>query len=152
MQTNITCMCGECSVFQLHWVCPGSWRVCFHGLHFSGSRLLCRELSVLDPGLCAFPKSKPLRFRYSTKAQTRLGLRFVPFPGPNSSCDQVLGEHSHPQVWDVSYHLPCPSRSVFSVYNGCAFSGLPCVSSGELISDCNPPGRCQPSRIQGRLG
>ena len=103
MQTNITCMCGECSVFQLHWVCPGSWRVCFHGLHFSGSRLLCRELSVLDPGLCAFPKSKPLRFRYSTKAQTRLGLRFVPFPGPNSSGDEVFGERGR------CYLLPPPS-------------------------------------------
>ena len=27
--------------------------------------------------------------------QTRLGLRFVPFPGPNSSDDQVFGEHGH---------------------------------------------------------
>ena len=27
---------------------------------------------------------------YSTKARTQLGLRFVPFPGPSSSGDQVL--------------------------------------------------------------
>ena len=31
-------------------------------------------------------------------------------------------------------------------------SGVPCVSSGELISDCNPPGGCQLSRIPGRRG
>ena len=29
---------------------------------------------------------------------------------------------------------------------------MPCVSSGELISGCNPPGGCHPSRIPGRLG
>ena len=38
------------------------------------------------------------------------------------------------------------------VPNRCAVSGVLCVSSGELISRCNPPGRCQPSRIPGRLG
>ena len=29
------------------------------------------------------------------KVQTRLGLRVVPFPGPSSSGDQVLGERGH---------------------------------------------------------
>ena len=72
---------------------------------------------------------------YSTKAQTWLGLRFVPFLGPSSSGDQVLGEHSHPQLEAASYRLPHPSGSVFWVYNGRAFSGVPSVSSGELISD-----------------
>ena len=37
---------------------------------------------------------------YSTKAQTWLGLRFVRFPGPSSSGDQVLGECSLPR-WGV---------------------------------------------------
>ena len=36
--------------------------------------------------------------------------------------------------------------------SGSAFSGVPCVSSGELISGCDPPGGCQLSRIPGRLG
>ena len=31
---------GVLAVFQSHWVCPHSQRVCFHDLHFSGSRLL----------------------------------------------------------------------------------------------------------------
>ena len=31
---------------------------------------------------------------YSSEAQTRLGLNFVPFPGPSSSGDQVFGEHA----------------------------------------------------------
>ena len=37
---------------------------------------------------------------------TELGLRFMPFPGPSSSGDQVLGEHSQPQVRGMSYRLP----------------------------------------------
>ena len=69
--------------------------------------------------------------------QSRLGLRFVPFPGPSSSGDQVLGECSHPQVGCVSYRLPGPSHLVFWMYNWHAFSGVPCVSSEELISGCN---------------
>ena len=40
----------------------------------------------------------------------------------------------------MSYRIPHPSRSVFWVYNGCIFSGVPCVSSGELISGCDLPG------------
>ena len=42
-------------------------------------------------------------------AQIQLGLRFVPFPGPSSSDDQVLGERSCPQFEAVSYCLPHPS-------------------------------------------
>ena len=49
----------------------------------------------------ALPRSKPLRFRlllrYSTKAQTRLDLPLVHFPGPSSSGDQVLDEHTLPR-------------------------------------------------------
>ena len=56
------------------------------------------------------------------------------------------------QVCGVPYHLPSPSRSVSWVSSRSAISGVPCVSSGELISGCDPPRRCQPSRIPGRLG
>ena len=71
---------------------------------------------------------------YSTKVQTWLGLCFVPVPGLSSSGDQVLGEYSRLQLKAATYHLPHPSCSVFWVYNSCTFSGVPCVSSGELIS------------------
>ena len=37
---------------------------------------------------------------YPTKAQTQLGLRFVPVPGLSSSCDQVLGKVTLPR-WTV---------------------------------------------------
>ena len=48
-------------------------------------------------------------------AQIQLGLRFVPFPGPCSSGNQVLGEYTLPRCAVVlsrrSYHLPHPSCS-----------------------------------------
>ena len=145
---------GVFAVFQLHWVCSCSQCVYFHGLHFSGSRLLCRELSDVGPGLHALPRSKPLRFRFlgTTQRHSRLGLRFVPFPGPSSSGDQVLGECSRPQLEPATYRLLRPFRSVFWVYNRRAFSGVPYVSSGELMSGCDPPGRCRLSRIPRSLG
>ena len=36
-------------------------------------------------------------------AQTSLGLRFAPVPGPSSSDDQALGEHGRLQVGAASY-------------------------------------------------
>ena len=46
---------GVLAMFQLHWVCPDSRHVCFHGLYFSGSRLLCWELSEVGLWLRALP-------------------------------------------------------------------------------------------------
>ena len=37
------------------------------------------------------------------------------------------------------------------VHSGSAVSDVPCASSGEVISGCGPPDRCQPSRIPGKL-
>ena len=116
-----------------HWVCPCSRRVCFPSLHHSGFRLLCGKQilgCVYFPGLSAQVQI----LGYSTMVQTCLGLRFVPFPGLSSSGDRVLGEHGSPQLEAATYHLPCPCHSVFWVYNRHTFSGMPCVSSGELIS------------------
>ena len=59
---------------------------------------------------------------YSTKAQTWLGLRFAPIPGPSSSGHQVLGVRIRPQLEAAASSLPHPSRSVFWVYKKRAFS------------------------------
>ena len=76
LQTSLACV-GSASC-QPHWVCPRSGLVCFHGLHFSGSRLLCWELSETGPGLFALPRSEPLRFRFSgTPQRRRLGWACV---------------------------------------------------------------------------
>ena len=72
-------------------------------------------------------------------------MRFVPFPGANSSGNQVLGECTMPGVCSVSYHLPSPSHSVSWVCCKSTVSGVLCVSSGEsqvatLLADVNCPG------------
>ena len=145
---------GVLAVSRPHWVCPHSRCVCFHGLHFSGSRLLYWELSEVGPRLHALPRSKLLRFRYSgTPQRRRLGWACVLCPSQVQAAEVTrLGERSHPKLVGASYCLPHPCRSVFWVYKGRIFSGVPCVSSGELISGCDPPGGCQLSRIPRSLG
>ena len=103
---------GVLAVSGSHWVCPRSQPVCFPFLYCLGSRLLCWELSRVGPGLCALPRSMPLRFKFSgTPERYRLSWacvlcpRFVPFPGLSNSDDQVLGEHTVFRC-GVSYHLP----------------------------------------------
>ena len=62
---------------------PPLMRVCFPCLHCLASRLLCRELSEASPGLYALPRSKPLRFRYSSSPQRRrLGRACILCPLP----------------------------------------------------------------------
>ena len=79
------CVWGVLAVSLPHWVCPRSRRVCFPGLHCSGSRLLCREQALgymhfaslscsgsgsrvlhkgtdsVGPAFCALPRSEQLR-------------------------------------------------------------------------------------------
>ena len=129
---------------------PHSRHVCFPCLYCLGSRLLCQELSEVSSGLRALPRSKPLRFRFSgTPQRCRLGWACVLCPSQVQAAQVTRFLAS---VVAATYRLPRPCHSVFWVYNWRTFSGVPCVSSGELISGCDPPGRCQPSRIPRSLG
>ena len=75
------CVWAVLTVPGPHWVCSRSWCMHFPSLHFSGSRLLCQELSEAGPGLYALPRSKPLRFRFSgTPQRRRLGWACVLCP------------------------------------------------------------------------
>ena len=143
------------AVTRPHWVCPDSQRVRFPNLHCSGSRLLCRELSGAGPGLHELPRSKPLSFRFSgTPQRCRLGWACVLCLSQveGAQVTRRLVSAVAPPLKAAAYRLPRPSCSAFWVYSRCAFSGGPCVSSGELNSDCEPPGRCRPSRIPRSLG
>ena len=138
------------TVSWTHWVCTHSRRLCFPCLPCLGSRLLCRELSEAGPGLYALPRSKPLRFRLSgTPQKHRLGWACVLCPSQVRAAQVTRCLASGVAA---TYHLPCPCHSVFWVYNWRTFSGVPCVSSMELISGCDPPSGCQPSRIPRSLG
>ena len=124
---------GVLAVSQPHWVCPCSRCVCFLSLHCSDSRLLCRELSDMGPGLHALPRSKLLIFRFwGTPQRRRLGLAYVLCP---SQVRAAQVTRSLASTVASTYHLPDPCRLVFWVYNWHTFSG-----------------GCRPSRIPRRLG
>ena len=118
------------------------------------SRLLCRELSKAGPGLRALPRSKPLRFRFSGPPhRRRLGWACVLCPSQARAAQgaRCLASAHAPGGRGV-LAPPGPSRSVSWVHSRSTLSDVPYVSSGELISDCDPPGGCQLSRIPERLG
>ena len=127
LQTNITGMCRKCSQCLGHTGFAPAHSVCGFPVYAAQAPgCSAGELSKVGPGLCALPRSKQLRQ-----------------PG-------AWRLHS-PQVGSASYQIPCPSCSVSWMRSRSAVSGVLCVSSGELISGCDPPGGCQPSRIPGRL-
>ena len=102
----------------------------------------------------SLPRSKPLRFRLSGTPQGHgLGWACVLCPSQvrEPQATRCLAS-AFSQVCGVSYHLPGPGHSVSWVQSESIISGVPCVSSGELISGCDPPGRGQLSSIPGRLG
>ena len=101
LQRNITGVCGECSPSKDHTgFAPAYSSMCFPPVYTAQAP--GRSLWVLYkvyPAFPALPRSKLLRFRFSgtpQRAQTRLGMRFVPSPGPSSSDDQGLGERTVP--------------------------------------------------------
>ena len=144
------CVWGVLPVYGPHWVCSSSQLICFPSLHCSGSRLL----SKAGPAFHAIPRSKLLRFRFlGTPQRHRLGWACVLCPSQVQAAQVTRCLASAlSQLGSASYHLPSPSPLVSWVHHKSAISGVLCVSSGELISGCNPPGRCQPFRIPGRLG
>ena len=140
-------------MFGPHWVCPSSRQ---HLL--SGSTLL--RLQVALQVYCLkwalsfvhFPDLSSLGSgSWVLHKGTDSGVHFVIFPGPSRSGDQVLCEHTVPGALSLN-QIPSPGCSVSRVPHKSTISGMLCVSSGELISGCNPPGRCQLSNIPGRHG
>ena len=157
---------------------PGSW--CTQGFVCAFqepvSPVLCKfwwfyggaNGNLLQEGLChtqiccmqsPCPWGRPLLTHTSTgDTQTQfwlslcgLGMHFVHFPGLSSSSDQVLGECT---VLGGPWVL-ITSLVPVAWFPGCAMRALSqmChMSPGELISGCNPPRGCRPSRISGKFG
>ena len=114
---------GVLAVFQPQWVCPHSQRVSFHGLHCSGSRLLCWELSEVGPGWRTFPRSKLLRFRFSdTPQRYRLGWACVLCPSQVRAAQvaRCLASAVTPR-WGV-HLIACPFPAAW--FSGCTM-GVP---------------------------
>ena len=146
---------GECSQCMDHtWFAPAHVVCSFPVYTAQAPGCSAGELSKAGPGLHALPGSKLLRFRFlGTPQRCRLGWACILCPA-QVGAPQVTTclASALSQVGCASYYLPSPSRSVSRVCSESTYSSVLCVSSEELISGCNPPGRCQLSRIPGRLG
>ena len=108
------------------------------------SRLLYRERAlscVHVPGLSCSGSS----FWVFHKGSDSVWPVFCAFPSPSSSGSQELEKHTLTRC-SVPYPLHGPCLS----FHACRL-GVPCVSSGELVSSRDPPGGCQPSRFSGSL-
>ena len=147
-QTSPACV-GSARIVSATLGLPGSRRVCF-------PRLTLLRLQVALQGNCLKRslRSKPLRFRFSGihKGADSVGPAFCALPRSKQLRQPGAWRAHSPHVGGASYCLLCPSHSVSWVAAGVPVSAVPCVSSGELISGCDPPGRCQPSRIPRSLG
>ena len=80
-------------------------------------------------------------FGYSTKAQTLLGLRFLPSPAQAAQAARSLMS----TLSLGAVHLIPASVSMCACWVHLVFC------SGELVSSRDPPGRYQSSRISGSL-
>ena len=129
------CVLSQSTLLRLQVTLQGNYLKqalgCVHfsdpSLSGSGSQVLPKCTDLVGPAFCALPRSKKLRQ-----------------PG--------TWQVHYPRWSGASYHLPSRSRLVSWVCNRSAVSGVLCVSSGELISGCDPSSECQLSRIPGRLG
>ena len=145
---------GALAVSGPHWVCPHSRCVCAILVNTAQAPGCSAELPKVSPGLRAFPRSKPLRFRFSsTPLRCRLGWACVSYTSQVRAAQvtrclvSILS-----QFGGASCHLPVAAARFPECAARVPVASVPCVPSGGLISDCDPPGRCQPSRIPGRLG
>ena len=149
LQTDITGVCGECLQCLGHTGFASTHGVCAFPVYTAQAPgCSAGGLSKGGPGLRALPRSKPLRFRFSgTPQRRRLSWACVcALPRSEQLRRPGAWQARSPQVGQGVLSPP-PSQPLSFVV-----SGVLCVSSGELISGCDPPGGCQPSRIPGRLG
>ena len=124
LQTNIAGMCGECLLCMEHTgFAPAQGSMCFPGLSRSGSPIPCKCTDSVGHAFCALPRFEQLRR-----------------PG-------ACPVHCPKRALRL-YHLPGLGRLVSWVRHESIVWGVLCISSGELISGCDPPGRCQPPGSQ----
>ena len=154
LQTNITGVCGECSQCLGHTGFAPTHGVCAFPVYTaqapgcSACNCLRRALGCVHfPGLSRSGSGS----RVLHKGADSIGSAFCALPRSGSSGDQVLGEHSLPR-WGVHLITSLIPAAQFPGWQRVRPSQVCRVSLGELISGCDPPGRCQLPRIPRSLG
>ena len=110
-----------------------------------------RALSQVGPTFHALPKSAQV-LGCSRSSHTWIGIAFCALPRSK--------QLRRPGTWLVHcprwamhlMHLPGYSCLISQVCCKSTAPGVPGVSSQELISGCDTPGRCEPSRVPGMHG
>ena len=133
----ITGVYGECSHCMDHAEFAPAHCACAFPV-YTAQTLGCStgELSKVGPGFHTLPRSELLSFRFSgTTQRHRLGWACILCPSQVQAAQVTRCLASTlSQLGSASYHLPSPSRLVSWVHHKSVISGVPCVSSGELIS------------------
>ena len=140
-ENNITGMCGECLQCLGHPGFAPAHGACAFLVYIAQAPCYSAgELSKVGPGLHALPRSKPLRFRFSsTPKRHRFGWACILCPSQVQVAQVTRFLATELSQADcASYHLPGPSRLVSWVHSKSTVSDVPYVSSLELISGCNP--------------
>ena len=140
---------GVLAVSGPHWVCPGSWHVCFPVYTSQAPGCSGGEMSKTGSGLHALPRSKPLRFRFSgTPQRHRLGWTCVLCPSQiwAAQATRCLSSILSPGRAVRLITSPVPAAP----FPGCAAGALSqvcCVSllrswflAVTLLADVNRPG------------
>ena len=149
LQTNNTGVWGKCSQCLGHTGFSPAHGVCAFPVYTTQAPgCSAGELSKVGPALHAFPRSKPLRFMFSDTPQ-RHRLSWASFLCPSQvQTAQVTRCLANTLSPDGVVHLitsPIPAAR----FPWCTVrmpSQVCGVSSGELISGCDPPGGCQDAR------
>ena len=131
-----------------------------HGCHVLFQSTLL-SLQVALQGIC--PAKRALHFVHSPglscsgsgpqvvhKSTDSVGCVFCTLPRSEQFRRPGAWRAHSPQVCGVSYHLSGPSLLVSWVCGRSTVSSVLFVSSGELISGCDPPGGRPLSRVPGR--
>ena len=108
MQTNIAGVGGACSQCMDHTGFAPVQGKCASWVS-TAPGCSAGELSKGGPVFHALPRSNPLRCSGTPQGQTRLGMRFVSFPGPSSSGNQVFGERTVPGGPCILITSPVPA-------------------------------------------
>ena len=154
LQTNTAGMCGECSQWMDHTgFSTAQGGVCFPDLHCLVSRVPCK--GTVPSGPCISCTSQVYTAQVlgcSTGAQTQIRCAFCAIPRSNPLCQLSAWRDDCPR-WAVHLmHLSCSSCLVSQVCHKGTVPGVLCVFSGELISGCDTPGRCELSKVPGGHG
>ena len=147
-EADTTGVCEECTQCLSHTGFAPLTGVCAFPVYIAQAPgCSAGELSKAGPGLHALPRSKPLRFRFlGTPQGHRLSWACVLCPPRSKQLMWPGAWRAHSPSWAVRLITsPCPSPLLSWVHSMSAVSGIPCVSSGELISvtllaDVNRPG------------